>query len=151
MIGDYLFGEGDKVRLIRNVRNDGTYPNRPMGELLMERGSVGYVIDIGTFLQDQIIYSIHFLDKNMIIGCREEELIDSEVEWYPSRFQFRDKVVALKPLAVQGKIAVEIGEIGEIQKVIPNDEQKYLYHVYFKGRTLQLPETLLAFAETTTL
>ena len=52
---------GDDVRVIRNVRNDGTYPGEQIGALLIRRGSTGTVIDIGTFLQDQIIYTVHFL------------------------------------------------------------------------------------------
>lgn len=40
----------------RALRNDGTYPGLPVGRLLIRRGSVGYVRDVGTFLQDQIIF-----------------------------------------------------------------------------------------------
>ena len=40
------FGEG--VRLIRNVRNDGTYPGMATGAPLVRRGSVGHVVDVGT-------------------------------------------------------------------------------------------------------
>ena len=46
------------MRLIRNVRNDGTFPGMDVGKLLVRRGSVGYVRDVGTFLQDQLIYSV---------------------------------------------------------------------------------------------
>ena len=52
---------GDDVRVIHNVRNDGTYPGEQVGALLIRRGSTGTIIDIGTFLQDQIIYTVHFL------------------------------------------------------------------------------------------
>ena len=45
---------GDSVRLIRNVRNDGTYPGMDTGTLLIRRGSVGCVYDVGTYLQDQL-------------------------------------------------------------------------------------------------
>lgn len=40
---------GDTVRVTRNVRNDGTYPGAEVGELLISAGSMGTVIDIGTF------------------------------------------------------------------------------------------------------
>ena len=53
---------GESVRLIRNVRNDGTYPGLETGAPLVRRGSIGFVVDIGTFLQDQIIYSVNFID-----------------------------------------------------------------------------------------
>lgn len=29
--------------------------------------------DVGTFLLDQIIYSVHFLDEGRLVGCRESE------------------------------------------------------------------------------
>ena len=38
---------GDEVRVIRNVRNDGTYPGKEVGEFLLRRGSVGYVQNVG--------------------------------------------------------------------------------------------------------
>ena len=51
---------GTEVRLVRNVRNDGTYPGAEVGELLIKRGSVGCIYDVGSDLQDQIIYGVHF-------------------------------------------------------------------------------------------
>ncbi len=89
----YEFGEA--VRVTRNVRNDGTYPGKEIGELLVRRGSVGHVIEMGTFLQDQVIYTVHFLDQGKMVGCRVEELIPADAPWNPSRFEFRDKVVCL--------------------------------------------------------
>jgi nitrogen fixation protein NifZ len=59
---------GASVRVVRNVRNDGTYPGAETGDLLIRRGSVGTIVDVGTFLQDQIIYSVHFLDADRIVG-----------------------------------------------------------------------------------
>lgn len=53
MLSEYDYGEN--VRVLRNVRNDGTYPGVDVGKLLVRRGSVGDVRDVGTFLQDQII------------------------------------------------------------------------------------------------
>ena len=46
---------GESVRVIRNVRNDGTYPGLDVGAFLVRRGSIGYVVNVGTFLQDQVI------------------------------------------------------------------------------------------------
>ena len=40
---------GTGVRVIRNIRNDGTYPGEAVGALLVRRGTVGYVRDVGTF------------------------------------------------------------------------------------------------------
>jgi GNAT superfamily N-acetyltransferase len=60
---------GDPVRLTRNVRDDGTYPGANAGDLLVRCGSIGNVVDIGTFLFDQIIYSVHFLDGDRVVGA----------------------------------------------------------------------------------
>ena len=76
MILEPRFACDDAVRVIRNIRNDGTYPGQLTGALLVRRGSIGYVRHIGVFLQDQIIYTVHFLEAgNRIVGCRETELI----------------------------------------------------------------------------
>lgn len=133
---------GDKVRVTRNVRNDGTYPGLEIGDFLVRRGSVGHVTNIGTYLQDQIIYSVHFIDEDMLVGCREEELIDAEAPWNPSKFEFRDKVLAAKTLVANGETLVKVGDEGEVLKVL-REHQPVAYHVRFPGRTLQVPETAL--------
>ncbi len=136
---------GDEVRVIRNVRNDGTYPGLDVGAPLVRRGSVGYVVNVGTFLQDQVIYSVHFLNEQRLVGCREEELIPADEPWTPSRFEFRDKVTSRINLAVNGEIIAAIGAEGEILKVLRHEDPSQVqYHVRFPGRTLQVPETVLS-------
>ena len=137
---------GESVRLTRNVRNDGTYPGLEPGAPLVRRGSIGYVVDVGSFLQDQIIYSVNFLDEGIIVGCREEELIGGEDEWLPSRFEFREMVRSAKGLSVNGKVLVELGAVGEVVKVIRDAPGGVAYHVHFQsllGRVLQIPEDAL--------
>jgi len=137
---------GEPVRLTRNVRNDGTYPGLDTGAPLVRRGSIGYVVDVGTFLQDQIIYSINFLDEGKIVGCREEELIDADEPWTPSRFEFREKVQSAKGLSVGGEVLVKRGAIGEVIKVIRDAPGGVAYHIHFEsllGRLLQIPEDAL--------
>ena len=135
---------GDRVRVLRNVRNDGTFPGIDRGRLLVRRGSLGYVRDLGTFLQDQVIYSVHFLDEDRLVGCRGDELQPADAPWSPSRFEFRDKVRARIPLGIQGKVLVEQGEVGEIQKVLRGTPSGPSYHVHFSGRnSIQVPETAL--------
>lgn len=136
----------DSVRLIRNVRNDGTYPGLDPGAPLVRRGSIGYVVDVGTFLQDQIIYSVNFLDIDMIVGCREEELIGADEPWTPSRFEFREKVRIVVELPVGSDAVIAEGAIGEIIKVIRDAPGGVAYHTHFDslpGRILQIPERLL--------
>lgn len=69
-----VFELGDKVRVTRMIRNDGTFPGVPRGTPLLKGGEVGYVASIGTFLQNFYIYGIHFLETNSVIGCRKHEL-----------------------------------------------------------------------------
>ncbi|MDO8844452.1 nitrogen fixation protein NifZ [Methylicorpusculum sp.] len=136
------FDFGEAVRVTRNVRNDGTYPGKAVGELLIRRGSVGHVIEVGTFLQDQVIYTVHFLDLGRMVGCRAEELILADAPWNPSRFEFRDKVVSTIDLGIQGQVVAEKGQEGEILKVL-REYEPIQYHVRFPGRTLQVPESIL--------
>lgn len=143
---DARWDYGAAVRLVRNVRNDGTYPGLDPGAPLVRRGSVGYVVDVGTFLQDQIIYSVNFLEEGKIVGCREEELIGADEPWTPSRFEFRDKVRAGRGLKVGDEVLVAAGDLGEVIRVIRNAPGGVAYHIHFDcqpGRLLQIPEGLL--------
>ncbi|WP_026687401.1 nitrogen fixation protein NifZ [Azovibrio restrictus] len=136
----------DEVRVIRNVRDDGTFPGADMGDLLVRRGSIGVIRDVGTFLQDQIIYSVHFYDENRMVGCREEELIPIDEEWVPSRFEFREKVRSIASLKVGDEILVPAGAPGEIIKVVRDHPSGPAYHVHFDslpGRILLIPEPML--------
>lgn len=110
----------------------------------MRRGSVGFVMNVGTFLQDQIIYTVNFLDQDRIVGCREEELIGADEPWNPSRFETREKVRAALSLAVDGEVLVQVGTEGEVMKVLRDTESGVQYHVHFPGRLLQVPEKVLA-------
>lgn len=142
------FDFGVAVRLTRNVRNDGTFPGLEVGNLLIKRGSVGYVMNVGTFLQDQIIYTVNFLDQGRVVGCRDEELIGADEAWVESRFETREKVVARLALSIRGEVAVPAGSIGEVFKVLRDLPEVATsgvqYHVHFPGgRMLQVPESLL--------
>jgi len=134
---------GDEVRVTRNVRNDGTYPGKEVGEFLLRRGSVGYVQNIGTYLQEYTIYSVHFVEEDVLIGCKEEELIPASDPWVPSLYEFRDKVTTTKPLSIKGEVIVEPGMPGEVLKVLRDVGPVVQYHVRFPGRTLQVPEPVL--------
>ncbi len=138
--------QGDAVRVIRNVRNDGTYPGVNTGDLLVRRGRIGHVRNVGTFLQDQIIYSVHFLDEGRLVGCREEELIGIDEPWVESRFEVRQKVRAARALAIRGEVRVPSRSRGEILNIERSVEQRVLYHVHFDclpGNPLQVPEGAL--------
>ena len=138
------FEYGQAVRVIRNIRDDGTFPGAQRGTLLIPRGSIGYVHNRGTFLQDQVVYEIHFMDCNdSLVGCREEELIDADAEWVPSRYEFREHVTAAKKLVINGETIAEIGDEGRVYKVVRQADDSVAYHVRFPGHTLMVPEAAL--------
>ncbi len=137
---------GDAVRVTRNVRNDGTFPGVPTGDLLVRRGRIGHVRDVGTFLQDQIIYSVHFLDEGRVVGCREEELVGVDQPWIESRFEVRQRVRALRPLAVGGDLRVPAGSRGEVLNLERSPAGDVVYRTHFDclaGIPLWVPEAAL--------
>ena len=87
------FGIGQKVKLLEDIKNDGTYPHAPIGTIMVKKDSIGYIKSIGEFLQVIRVYEVHFLDLNALIevvGCREHELlamedyrdeVQEELEW----------------------------------------------------------------------
>ncbi len=141
MLPKFEFGE--EVRIIRNVRNDGTYPGVPTGTLLIRRGATGFVMNVGTFLQDQLIYSVNFLEQNKIVGFREEELISINEPWIPSKFENREKVRSKITLTVRGEVRVTPGMDGEILKVLRDENDGVQYQVIFFDHVLQVPEAAL--------
>ena len=74
LVRDPAFRPGDKVVSRKMVRNDGTMWGHEIGDIVVHKGDVGYVRDIGTFLQQYWIYAIEFIDRGSIVGMREREL-----------------------------------------------------------------------------
>jgi len=72
--GPPVFEFGEKVRSNRVVRNDGTFPGKEIGEVLVKKGEEGYVISIGTFLQQFYIYGVEFLGTGYRVGMKRKEL-----------------------------------------------------------------------------
>jgi nitrogen fixation protein NifZ len=68
------FDIGDKVRARQAIRNDGTYPGRRIGDVLIDVGEIGYVAGIGEFLNRYWIYSVDFFAQARIVGMREQEI-----------------------------------------------------------------------------
>ena len=69
-----VFKPGEKVRATKYVKNDGTYPHREIGDILVKKGDIGYVRDIGIFLQQFYIYAVEFVDRAVVVGMRGKEL-----------------------------------------------------------------------------
>ena len=72
--GPPQFEYGQKVRSLRLIRNDGTYPGKEIGEVLVNKGDVGYVTRIGTFLQQFYIYGVDFYETGHVVGMKAREL-----------------------------------------------------------------------------
>jgi len=68
------FNFGEKVRAKRVIRNDGTYPGKDIGEILARKGEVGYIVSIGTFLQQFYIYAVEFPESGHRVGMKRKEL-----------------------------------------------------------------------------
>jgi nitrogen fixation protein NifZ len=68
------FEMGERVVSRSVVRNDGTYNGRDIGEVLVQRGEVGFVRSIGTFLQQFYIYAVEFPATGHQVGMRAKEL-----------------------------------------------------------------------------
>ncbi len=68
------FDYGDKVRSKRSIRNDGTFPGKEIGEILVKKGDEGYVVSIGTFLQQYYIYGVDFPVHGYRVGMKRKEL-----------------------------------------------------------------------------
>jgi nitrogen fixation protein NifZ len=72
--GPPKFEPGQKVRSTKVVKNDGTFPGRDIGEVLVGKGDIGYVRDVGTFLQRFYIYAVEFVDRGAVVGMKAREL-----------------------------------------------------------------------------
>lgn len=75
-----LFDYGERVRSKKMIRNDGTFPGKEVGEIMVQKGDIGYVASIGTFLQQFYVYGVYFYEKGCTVGCRGKELVPAENE-----------------------------------------------------------------------
>lgn len=72
--GPPAFDYGEKVVSRKNVRNDGTFAGKEVGDLLVAKGDIGYVKSIGSFLQQFYIYGVDFVDRGYVVGMKGREL-----------------------------------------------------------------------------
>lgn len=68
------FAPGTRVRATCSVRNDGTLPGAERGDWIVGAGDIGYVRDVGTFLQRFYVYTVDFVDRGILVGMRAHEL-----------------------------------------------------------------------------
>lgn len=72
--GPPAFAYGEKVRSRKTVRNDGTFPGKDIGDILVKKGDVGYVTSIGSFVQQFYIYGVEFVSRGYRVGMKAREL-----------------------------------------------------------------------------
>jgi nitrogen fixation protein NifZ len=82
--GPPAFTYGQKVMSRKHVRNDGTFPGKEIGEVLIKKGEMGMVTSIGTFLQRFYIYGVDFYERGYVVGMKGKEL-DPVPEESPGR------------------------------------------------------------------
>ncbi|MBI5588189.1 MAG: nitrogen fixation protein NifZ [Deltaproteobacteria bacterium] len=124
---------GEHVRLLFDVKSDGTVQGRKRGEMLLNAGAEGYVKGRGNFLMDEVIYDIHFVKEDIIIGCREKELALFDKPWSPAAFSMGDNVVAAFDLISRGALLAEAGAHGTVTAVLSHPARGYVFEVKFEG------------------
>ncbi|MDF0535871.1 nitrogen fixation protein NifZ [Shewanella sp. A32] len=109
------FDNGSEVRVVRDVRNDGSFYGLEKGELLVAEGAVGMVRSFGWFLQDQIIYEVFFPHNGRQIGLRDVEVIDAALPWQPCRFRSLDIAQLALSLRIEGAVVAHKGALVQVQ------------------------------------
>jgi nitrogen fixation protein NifZ len=72
--GPPSFDYGQRVRSRRLIRNDGTFAGKEIGDILVTKGDEGYIVSIGTFLQQFYIYGVDFPARGYCVGMKRKEL-----------------------------------------------------------------------------
>ena len=94
----YSFGERVIARSV--VRNDGTYRGKDIGDVLVNKGDIGYVVSINQFLQQFYIYAVEFVDTGHRVGMRAKELCTLDNLPEEVLAQLGEKAQALNHLGV---------------------------------------------------
>ncbi len=92
------FAYGERVIARSVIRNDGTYNGRDIGEVLVNKGEIGYVTNINTFLQQFYIYAVDFVDSGHRVGMRAKELCTLDHLPEDVLAQLGDRASALRAL-----------------------------------------------------
>jgi len=67
------FKLGETVRSLAQIRNDGTYPHRDIGEVLVRQGDLGCVREDWSFL-GEVYYTVEFIDRAVVVIMRGKEM-----------------------------------------------------------------------------
>jgi len=68
------FGFGERVMARSIIRNDGTFNGLDVGVVIVNKGDLGYVRSIGTFLQQYYIYAVEWVEHGYQVGMRAKEM-----------------------------------------------------------------------------
>jgi nitrogen fixation protein NifZ len=69
------FQWGQRVKALIDLRNDGSFPDKPAEALLVSVGDRGEIVQVGTHTEANMpIYLVEFGER-LVVGCLEEEII----------------------------------------------------------------------------
>lgn len=108
LAGPPRFQYGERVVARSVIRNDGTYNGRDIGEVLVHKGEIGYVVNINTFLQQFYIYAVDFVESGHRVGMRAKELCTLDNLPDEVLAQLGDKAQALGTLGSARPVAATI-------------------------------------------
>ncbi|OIQ70866.1 NifZ domain protein [mine drainage metagenome] len=98
------FTYGERVISRSVVRNDGTCRGRDIGDVLVNKGEVGYVLHINTFLQQYYIYAVEFVESGQRVGMRARELCTLDNLPDDVLAQLGDKAATVRALGLPTRI-----------------------------------------------
>lgn len=73
VIGKREFKQGDAVRSLTRITNDGLYPHRDIGETLVDQGDTGIVRESWGFLGENY-YTVEFFTRAAVVIMRDREM-----------------------------------------------------------------------------
>ncbi len=131
------FTFSEAVRVVRAIRNDGTYAGLPSGALLV-RGAASAMSATGSILAGPDHLPDPLPDCDRVVGCREQELIAGDRPRLAGNLQYGDSVICQTALAMQGEMVVSVGQLGRIEAT-DRGEHGDGYIVDFGGRWFRVP------------
>ena len=69
----HVFETGDAVCALVRVRNDGVYPHRDIGEIMVREGDAGIIRERWSFLGD-VYYAVEFVCGPIVVIMRGREM-----------------------------------------------------------------------------
>ncbi|MGO9356166.1 MAG: nitrogen fixation protein NifZ [Xanthobacteraceae bacterium] len=66
---------GQRVKALIDLRNDGSFPDKPAEALLVGIGDTGEIVQVGTHTEANLpVYLVEFGER-LVVGCLEEEIV----------------------------------------------------------------------------